>query len=211
MQSAGQVPSSLPKLSIKFIPRPDMGGAPAPCSMTPRAGSTRDGCGRRPETLGIRIERVQIAAKFLAFAASRGDESGAPPPRIRFPGLKRRIRPRACAQPGGELQVRVRGAAGRAGGDARGNAGGRPAGSVEGARARHALNEGCQLCVGGSETTATAIQLVLGRGPTIFDREDLSPDIRKVWNSSLRLAMSPVRRVAPLEFSLGVMPNQVAK
>ena len=139
-----------------------LGGALAPCSMTPRTGFYRDGCcNTGPEDLGMHIVCVQMTAKFLAFARSQGNDLITPAPEYDFPGLK--PGDRWCVMRcnlAASLRSRRRGA-GRAGGDARGNAGGRPAGSVEGARARHALNEDFQSYASEDRTTATAIQLVL--------------------------------------------------
>ena len=59
--------------------------------------------------------------------------------------------------------------------------------------------------------TATAIQLVLRtQNHQVFST---ARTFRRTFagHSSLRLLMRPMRRVTPLELSLGVMPNQVAK
>ena len=65
-----------------------LGGALAPCSMTPRTGFFRDGCcNTGPEDVGLHVVCVQVTAAFLEFARAQGNDLVTPAPEYGFPGL----------------------------------------------------------------------------------------------------------------------------
>ena len=83
---------------MPFDDRNVLGGALAPCSTSPRTGFYRDGCcNTGPEDLGLHVVCVQVTAKFLAFARSRGNDLVTPAPEFGFPGLKPGDRWCVCA------------------------------------------------------------------------------------------------------------------
>ena len=75
-----------------------LGGALAPCSVSPRTGFYRDGCcNTGPEDVGLHVVCVQVTAEFLEFARSRGNDLITPVPEFDFPGLKPGDRWCVCA------------------------------------------------------------------------------------------------------------------
>jgi len=66
-----------------------LGGRLEPCSDSPRTGFYRDGCcNTGPDDLGLHVVCARMTAKFLAFAAERGNDLSTPQPEVGFPGLK---------------------------------------------------------------------------------------------------------------------------
>ena len=75
-----------------------LGGALAPCSISPRTGFYRDGCcNTGPEDVGLHVICAQVTAEFLAFARTRGNDLITPVPAFGFPGLSPGDRWCVCA------------------------------------------------------------------------------------------------------------------
>lgn len=73
---------------MPFDDRNVLGGRLEPCSTSPRTGFYRDGCcNTGPEDFGMHVVCVQVTARFLAFASSRGNDLITPAPQFAFPGL----------------------------------------------------------------------------------------------------------------------------
>jgi uncharacterized protein (DUF2237 family) len=66
-----------------------LGGLLATCSTAPLTSFYRTGCcDTGPDDLGVHVVCAQVAAEFLAFSRSRGNDLSTPRPEYGFPGLK---------------------------------------------------------------------------------------------------------------------------
>ena len=75
-----------------------LGGALAPCSVSPQTGFYRDGCcNTGPEDHGLHVVCAQVTDEFLRFAQRHGNDLVTPMPQFAFPGLTAGDRWCVCA------------------------------------------------------------------------------------------------------------------